>query len=92
MHDVSVINAGPLAPLAQGVGATVWAGPQDQARHECVVVAPAYPAIVIDDDYEPSAHFDATVNLVRWLTTRYSIDRRRAEGQWSGDGSSRRRL
>ncbi|MFE2427911.1 alpha/beta hydrolase-fold protein [Streptomyces sp. NPDC059373] len=74
MHDASVINAGPLAPLVQGVGATVWASPQDQARHECVVVAPAYPAIVIDDDYQPSTYFDATVNFVKWLTTRYSID------------------
>ena len=74
MHDASVINAGPLAPLVQGVGATVWASPQDQARHECIVLAPAYPAIVIDDNYEPSTYFDATVNLVTWLTTRYSID------------------
>lgn len=86
MHDASVINAGPLAPLAQGVGATVWAGPRDQARHECVVVAPAYPAIVIDDDYQPSTYFDATVNLVTWLTTRYSIDpaRLHATGQSMG--------
>jgi predicted peptidase len=86
MHDASVINAGPLAPLVQGVGATVWAGPRDQARHECVVLAPAYPAIVIDDDYEPSTYFDATVNLVRWLTREYSVDpgRLHATGQSMG--------
>jgi predicted peptidase len=86
MHDAGVINAGPLAPLVQGVGATVWASPQDQTRHECIVLAPAYPAIVIDDTYQPSTYFDATVNLVRWLTTRYSIDpaRMHATGQSMG--------
>ena len=81
MHDASVINAGPLAPLAQGIGATVWA--QDD---ESIVVAPAYPAIVIDDDYEPSGYFDATVNLVNHLTGQYRVDRRRlhATGQSMG--------
>ena len=86
MHDASVVAGGPLSPLAQGTGAVVWAGPGDQARHECFVLAPAYPAIVIDDDYEPSAYFDTTINLVNWLTERYPIDRRRlhATGQSMG--------
>ncbi len=86
MHDAGVINAGPLAPLVQGTGATVWASPEDQARHECIVLAPAYPAIVIDDTYQPSTYFDATVNLVKWVTSRYRVDPNRlhATGQSMG--------
>lgn len=77
MHDASVVAGGPLSPLAQGVGATVWATAQDQARHECFVVAPAFPEVVIGDDYQPSNYFDTAVDLIRWLPTQYSIDTRR---------------
>ncbi len=81
MHDAGVINAGPLAPLVQGVGATVWA--RDNAS---IVVAPAYPEIVVGDDYQPTGYFDATVNLVGELTRRYGVDprRRHATGQSMG--------
>ena len=51
-----------------------WASPEDQARHECFVLAPEYGSVVIDDNYKPSALFDATVNLVRALTTQYRVD------------------
>ncbi|BCY09277.1 hypothetical protein [Actinoplanes sp. L3-i22] len=86
MHDASVVAGGHLSPLAQGTGATVWASPADQARHECFVLAPAYPAIVVDDTYLPSAYFETTVNLVNRLTEQYRIDRRRlhATGQSMG--------
>lgn len=70
----------------QGLGAVCWASPEDQARHESFVLAPEYGSVVIDDDYEPSALFDATVNLVKSLTKQYPVDPKRlyATGQSMG--------
>lgn len=86
MHDASVVGAPTNGPLLQGLGAVCWASPEDQAKQECFVLAPQYATVVIDDNYQPSPLFDATVNLVTALTTQYSIDRNRlyATGQSMG--------
>jgi predicted peptidase len=86
MHDASVVNVPTAGPLVQGLGAVCWASPADQARHQAFVLAPEYPAVVIDDNYKPSTYFDATVNLVNSLTSRLPIDpsRRYATGQSMG--------
>ena len=86
MHDASVVGAAPNGPLVQGLGAVCWASPQDQSRHECFVVAPQYPTVVVDDTYEPTSLFDATVNLVEAVAGEYSVDRSRmyATGQSMG--------
>lgn len=77
MHDSTVVNVATQGPLVQGLGAVCWASPEDQARHESFVLAPEYGSVVIDDDYEPSTLFDATVNLVQSLTKKYPIDPKR---------------
>ncbi|MET7482958.1 hypothetical protein [Streptomyces sp. NPDC005538] len=77
MHDASVVSTTPTATLVQGLGAVCWASPEDQAKREAFVLAPQYPAVVVSDDYKPTAYFDATANLVEDLTTRYSIDKDR---------------
>ena len=69
------VNVGPTAPLVQGLG-VVCGECGHQAKHECFAGS-QIPEIVIDDNYQPSTYFDATVNLVHWLTEEYSIDRRR---------------
>ena len=86
MHDASVVNVATVGPLVQGLGAVCWASPEDQARHESFVLAPEYPAVVIDDNYKPSTYFDATVNLVESLARQYPIDTSRlyATGQSMG--------
>ncbi|WP_329316495.1 hypothetical protein [Streptomyces sp. NBC_01262] len=86
MHDAGVVNVATVGPLVQGLGAVCWASPEDQAKHECFVLAPEYGAVVIDDTYLPSTLFDATVNLVHSLTSQYSIDPDRlyATGQSMG--------
>ena len=48
--------------------------PEAQARHECIVVAPEYPFITVDDNWNYSHHLDATIALLKDLQTRYSID------------------
>lgn len=77
MHDASVVNVPTIGPLVQGLGAVCWASPEDQAKRECFVLAPEYPSVVIDDNYEPSTLFDATVHLVHDVAQRYGVDRSR---------------
>lgn len=86
MHDASVVGAPTIGPLVQGLGAVSWAGPDDQSRHPCFVLAPQYPSVVVDDTYQPTPLFDATVNLVRAVADEYSVDSTRmyATGQSMG--------
>lgn len=74
MHDASVVSTTVKATLVQGLGAVCWASPEDQAVREAFVLAPQYPAVVVSDDYKPTAYFDATANLVTSLTSQYRID------------------
>lgn len=74
IHDAGVAS-GPLTnTLYQGNGATSWAEPEAQVRHKCIVVAPEYPFITVDDNWNYSHHLDATIALLRQLQTEYSID------------------
>ncbi|MET7488635.1 PHB depolymerase family esterase [Streptomyces sp. NPDC005538] len=86
MHDASVVNVATEGPLVQGLGAVCWASDADQARHESFVLAPEYGSVVVDDTYKPSPLFDATANLVKAVTKKYSIDSKRlyATGQSMG--------
>ena len=74
MHDASLITTTVRATLVQGLGAVCWAAPEDQAKRPAFVLAPQYPEVVVGDDYKPTALFDTTVDLVRSLTAKYSID------------------
>lgn len=90
IHDAGVASAQVKQPLYQGNGATSWAEPEAQARHKCIVVAPEYPVITVDDNWNYSHHLDATIALLKDLQTRYSIDSNRiyTTGQSMGCMSS----
>ena len=90
IHDAGVASGPITHTLYQGNGATSWAEPEAQARHECIVVAPEYPFITVDDNWNYSHHLDATIALLKDLQTRYSIDAKRiyATGQSMGCMSS----
>ena len=49
IHDAGVASGEVTHTLYQGNGATSWAEPEAQARHKCIVVAPEYPFITVDD-------------------------------------------
>lgn len=51
IHDAGVASNDVKQPLYQGNGATSWAEPEAQARHKCIVVAPEYPVITVDDNF-----------------------------------------
>lgn len=74
VHDAGVASGPITHTLYQGNGATSWAEPEAQARHKCIVVAPEYPFITVDDNWNYSHHLDATIALLKDLQTRYSID------------------
>ena len=74
VHDAGVASGPVTHTLYQGNGATSWAEPEAQARHKCIVVAPEYPVITVDDNWNYSHHLDATIALLKDLQKRYSID------------------
>lgn len=74
IHDAGVASSVVQAPLWQGNGAVVWASPEAQAKHPCIVVAPEFPVIAVDDDWNYSHHLDAVIELLKDLQTHYSID------------------
>ncbi|MGM9693014.1 MAG: alpha/beta hydrolase-fold protein [Alloprevotella sp.] len=90
IHDAGVASGPVTHTLYQGNGATSWAEPEAQARHECIVVAPEYPVITVDDNWNYSHHLDATIALIKDLQTRYAIDPKRiyTTGQSMGCMSS----
>jgi predicted peptidase len=77
MHDAGATSDVTRTTLLQGLGAVVWARPEEQARRPCFVLAPQYAEIIADDDSTTSDMLDATIHLVEALTGRYSIDRKR---------------
>ncbi len=74
MHDASGANQVDNYTLLQGNGATVWASPSEQAKHESFVLAPQYDEIVVDDNFLATASAEATINLLDSLKKKYSVD------------------
>jgi len=73
MHDAGVVSLNPTQTLTQGQGAIAFASPEAQARHACFVLAPQYDR-VITDNTTTTDQMDITVDLMKDLATRYSID------------------
>ena len=75
IHDAGPLSENTKVTLLQGNGATVWATPEEQAKHEAFVLAPQYSQQVVDDNGNYTADLEATVNLIRdYLVKEYSID------------------
>ena len=78
MHDKGVLSEDTKTALFQGNGATSFAAPEEQARHEAFVLAPQYSRQVVDDNGDITSDLDATVNLIRdYLISKYSIDEKK---------------
>lgn len=77
MHDAGATGTMTRNTLYQGLGAVVWASPEDQAKRPCFVLAPQYAEIIADDNSRTSSALDTTIDLVNALTRQYSIDRNR---------------
>lgn len=74
IHDAGVASAPVKSPLLQGRGAVTWAEADFQAKNPCIIVAPQYPFVTVDDVWNYSHHLDATVALLRQLQKDYAVD------------------
>ena len=68
--------------LTQGLGGLIW------CRHDCVVIVPCYPEIVLDDHngFTESPYVELTGRFVKWAVKNYPADESRiyATGQSMG--------
>jgi predicted peptidase len=77
MHDAGATSDDTLFTLRQGLGAIAFAGPEDQAKRPCFVLAPQYAEIIADDGNNTSTMLDTTINLIKALAKEFNIDTRR---------------
>lgn len=80
MHDAGSCSDEACAALVQGSGAVVWARDAQMGKRPCFVVAPHYPEICANDDFAVNWQVDTTVELIKYLTTQFSIDTTRIYG------------
>jgi predicted peptidase len=74
MVDAGGVGTDPVKTLTQGLGAIIWAAPEEQAKHECFVLAPQYTEVMANDNSETTVDMDVTIDLIYDLAARYSID------------------
>ena len=79
--------------LVQGSGAAVWADPAEQARHECIVLAPAYTrglvdslGMMTDDSNTWTKGLTLVSDLLFDVMHRYSVDTNRIYGTGQSQG------
>nr|WP_320133080.1 alpha/beta hydrolase-fold protein [uncultured Holophaga sp.] len=77
MHDAGAVSLDPRRTLTQGLGAIAFASPEAQAAHECFVLAPQYDRVIVGDGSKTADQVEITVDLVKELEGRYSIDQDR---------------
>lgn len=75
--DASVVGKDTESALTQGWGGVIWASPEEQAKHPCLVLVPEYPRVIVNDADETTEEVAATVNLLSAVMNEYSIDRDR---------------
>ena len=86
------INA-VTTPLFQGNGATVWATPEEQAKHECIVLAPQYTADLVEklgmmttDENKWTDGLTLISHLLFDVMDKYSVDKNRIYGTGQSQG------
>ncbi|MGL4204972.1 MAG: alpha/beta hydrolase-fold protein [Aeromonadaceae bacterium] len=79
MADASTTGKGVMAPLKQGYGGIIWATPESQAKHPCIVLVPSYdgPDNAVNDAWAISDEVPTTLHLLKHIIGRYNIDRQR---------------
>lgn len=80
-------------PLFQGNGATIWASDSEQAKHECIILAPQYTADLVDkigmmttDENVWTPGLTLVTHLLHDVIERYSVDKNRIYGTGQSQG------
>lgn len=74
LHDASCSGQEDTYTLRQGLGAVIWATPEEQAKHPCFVVAPQFDEVVVDDNYDKTSSVETTAGLMREMIENYPVD------------------
>jgi glyoxylase-like metal-dependent hydrolase (beta-lactamase superfamily II) len=77
MHDLSGVGKEVTYTLTQGNGATVWASPEWQANHPCLVLAPEFGRQIVGENNMVTSVVDACLHLVDSVVAAYPVDRDR---------------
>lgn len=91
--DAGANSDDPIGNLTQGNGAVIWATPEEQAKHECIVLSPQYTNRLIDsigalttDENVWSQGLTLVSNLLFDIIEKYSIDKNRIYGTGQSQG------
>jgi predicted peptidase len=77
MHDAGVDSEEHDRTLVQGLGAVVWARPEDQAKHPSFVLAPQMNGPTTSNEIETTSLADSIYHLLKYVVGQYSIDQKR---------------
>lgn len=74
--DAAARGTDPRVPLIQGVGGVCWTSPEDQAKHPCFVVCPAFgpDEVLTQDDFTCLPKLYKMKGMLDEITASYSID------------------
>ncbi len=78
IHDAGSCSEVTKIALWQGMGGTIWAEPDFQEKHPCIVLAPEYPEVV--DHSGGLDMVEATFDLVESIMAEYPVDPKRVYG------------
>lgn len=91
--DAGTNNDEVTSPLTQGNGATIWATPEEQAKHECIVLAPQYTSTLMEsigdlteDTHQWNEGLTLVTNLLFNIIDEYSVDENRIYGTGQSQG------
>ena len=60
--------------VEQYYGAAVWVTEEEQEKHPCFVMVPAFTEAVVDDNWNVSGQVETAVKLIRELQETYPVD------------------
>jgi predicted peptidase len=66
-HSGTSYDGTTTATLTDGVIASIWGMPEEQAQHECVVITPRYERTTMNDYWEHSYDLENTYKLVEFM-------------------------
>lgn len=79
IHDAGCVGADSRITLEQGIGALIWASPEEQKKHPCFVLAPQwnYEYPLTNDEYWAFDEIDDIKEYCDELQKEFSIDPKR---------------
>ena len=77
MHDAGTVSPQIKSTLVQGLGAVAWADPAWQTEHPSFILAPQYDTIIVNDKFQYGQELERTINLIKYLSSRYNFDMKR---------------